>query len=461
METNRAEVIEMIVATINEFEKLSTKRKKLYVEVACFENDDKKSTKVYFGIGYEYIGHITLNKNEFKPLMDMTVKRFRYDDIRYNVELYDRMFATRHIPKNRLNLEHCCYNEDIEAIEQYTRIGSLKNIDRGFVANEFPNLIMEDEKNENRGPVPFVVMSLKTDKGNNPNNSENRGPVPFGMGPLKTEINNRDTLLTEIVEIHKRDTYTNSEAMCNDFTIENKILLRSIDEILIDFPLLIKSVFWSIYKDGIHFNKYIHITQDMYKKILETVPSSTNRAVMRKRMAKKDEYYDAFKVMRDWFEENGYDNKFLEKLYNKRKQGTTNLMILMESVLRSSGKESELLKRCLFNNINYRVGIDAKNFTGAECNRDNLDELTQDLLLKVEKIAMDVFKKHIGTVSSPKEVFGIVNYFLHTNSLENIIYTRSRNWLHKVDGMEDEEYSKLIDKFAFYNPYHIIDRKRV
>ena len=403
---NKEDVLDGIITTVNEFKKMETKSRK--VEVSVFEfGTPLLDLKTFVMIGDEFIGHFEGDPQKLRSNLTK-VKHLGNTSIFYKAQL-----QTGKMPEDRFHLKNALYNDKLEDIKKFMRLMLLKNIDEEVCNKEFG------------GTAVITASHAKTEE----------------------ELSN------EKVKIYDKDPYTNSIAMSKDFMIDERLMIWTVTNILLESPSLIHSVYWNIYTDDKNnVNKYLHIKEDMFKAILENLPKSPNRETRITRRSKLHEYYNAFKNMREWFYSNGFDRKGLKDLMLRRTNGTKSILILVDNIMREIGVENTILKTTLFNNINFKAGIDSRSF-GSDIKRDTVDKETQEFILKIEQAVLNIMQSMRNVSFHPYDIFGTVIYYLITTDLKEIIKRRPTKWISNMLSKDPDEITKIAEEYIIKDPY--------
>ena len=416
MTTNREDVLAMIYETVTAFTRLGTKRSPIHIELRSFNRPVEAKgfrQKIFVSIGLEFIGHFTIKEGETTTILEDMVKHFKLTNVMYDHEKFFKQQLELEIPEDRFLLDNCCYNENIKHINKFVNRNARAKIDEEYVKGEIGDM------------VPFGTMVLKTEK----------------------------ELLKEYVEIYKEEPYTNSVAMVRDFRVNQKILNRTLTELLVESPSLINSVDWGVYKIGNDYNKYMHIEEKMFMALLSKLPSSPNRITNILRRHKLKEYNEAFINMKRWVFDNGYNETFTKAIMKERKEGTSELILLLNSVLYDQGDNAKVLKQAVFNNINFKVGIDAMSFNASDINRETKGDETQKLIIRLEKVVINILRG-LGQYSlSSKQTISTLNYVLYKRSMDDLFNIPVGKELTMLYGLPNEEFFHIINDFAYLNPY--------
>ena len=255
---------------------------------------------------------------------------------------------------------------------------------------------------------------------------------------LNKDIKSKEELEDNIVYITDKQPMTNTLALAKQFDLGHRNVIIKLYELGSMYPSVLMQMKYDVYKDDVKsggmkskpknsepvipaeysagiksrksYQSFIHISEDIYYQFIKKISTpkgitSSDETKYREALAKlthieskQDEYFNAFKRVRDFLLESGTSSKEIEAMMRKRTNCTSELMseIYNYVIRHNSYEDSKKLNvinvnKLIFNIVNYINNINAVNYvppTEEELkenfNRKTKDESLQEALFGIE-----------------------------------------------------------------------------
>ena len=307
---------------------------------------------------------------------------------------------------------------------------------------------------------------------------------------LNSDIKSKEELEDDIVYITDKQPMTNTLALAKQFNLEHKHIVDKLYELGSMYPSVLMQMKYNVYSDTSKtggkgrkpkvvgsssvteysvtvktketYQSFIHISEDVYYQFVKKIstPKGITSSDLEKRNkamaklvhieSKQDEYFNAFKRVRDFLLESGTSSKELEAIIRKRTFGTLELMKSTYNFTKrhNSYKDNKKLNlinvnKFIFNLVNYVNNINAVNYTPPteEELKSNRTRLTKDEELQQGIILLE------GKLISALTLGASLDVTLHT--LIKHVFSFTDDDIHKILKEYDAEY--LWDETKSYN----------
>ena len=249
------------------------------------------------------------------------------------------------------------------------------------------------------------------------------------------EVVTKEELKNKIVYIHEVNPNTNSVVLAEQFKINHKHVIEQVFKLAEQNPSVLMGVEYGVYeyessipnngkKSDIkgstrvvedsatrtnnittRYDMFLHISEDVYYRFINSMGKPKSLEMVAYRDLKRQEYLKGFQVLRERVLLSGVKERELEDILKIRTEYTKELMLTIKDYVTHYNNNSGELKqldynstsRLIFNLINSKVGIDAKDYRHKEVDRDKKDKALQTKLRVFEKavsVAIKAGKRH-------------------------------------------------------------------
>ena len=251
---------------------------------------------------------------------------------------------------------------------------------------------------------------------------------------LEYEIVNKDKLLNKIVYVYEATPSTNSIALAEQFDIRHDNVVQQIFKLAEFNPSVLMGIKYGVYeyessipnnkknpdiKDSVRvtedsvtrlnptvikYDTFLHISEDVYYRFINSMGTPKSLEMKVYRDTKRQEYLKGFQILRERVLLSGVKERELEDMLKVRTEKTKELMVSIKDYVthynNNSGANKQLdfnsVCRLIFNVINDKVGIDAKDYPNKRQDRSNGGDIQR--LLRDEEVrltmALELSKIH-------------------------------------------------------------------
>ena len=229
----------------------------------------------------------------------------------------------------------------------------------------------------------------------------------------KYEVVSKDRLLNKLVYIHESNPSTNSIALAEQFQIRHDNVIQQIFKLAEQNPSILMGIKYGVYEVpnidqspenqspecsgdsnlGVStFRTFLHISEDVYYRFINAMGKPKSKPMVAYRDIKRQEYFKGFQVLRERVLLNGVKEKELNDILKIRTDYTKELISTIKDYVthynNNSGSAKQLdfnsVSRLLFNIVNDKAGIDAKDYDHKRLDRDKKDNTLQESLKHLE-----------------------------------------------------------------------------